>query len=469
MRFVILGGGPGGYASAQAASALGADVTLIEAVGLGGNCTITDAIPSKALIATAGVMASIERAQQFGIDFAHGRPQVDLLRTVAHARWVATHQSRGVRDRLESTTARVLHGMAEIVEPGLVRVRTDHGERDVRYDRLLIATGASPWEPPFAQIEHDRVFTTREVLDRRALPEHLLVVGAGATGCEFAEFFSSCGCRLTLLSARDQILPAEDPDIAEIVQEAFLARGMELQMRARVSGVDVLDDGVEVTCEDGRRFRGSHAIVCMGMRPNTAGLGLDRLGIAVDPRGAIPVDEHMQTTAAGVYAAGDVAGGMMLASTAAMQGRHAALHATGQELPAIQLATVPWTIFTRPEVATVGLTEELALAQGVEVDVTKFYLGGNPRGVISGGREGMVKLVADYETGVLRGASIVGYRASEMIATLALAIRAQLTVEVIADAGTVTPSMSESLQRAAEKAVTQRLLRVGAAAGLVAD
>jgi dihydrolipoamide dehydrogenase len=331
----------------------------------------------------------------------------------------------------------------------------------VAYDALLVSTGASPWEPAFAAVDHDRVFTTREVLDRRELPRHLIVLGAGATGCEYAEFFHSCGSRVTLLSARSQILPAEDPDVAEIVQEAFLARGMELQFDARVSAVELTADGVCAVTSDGRSFAGSHAIVCMGQRPNTAGVRLERLGVELDDRGAVTVDEHFRSTAEHVYAAGDVAGGMMLASTAAMQGRHAALHALGRTTAPLRLQNVPWTIFTRPECASVGMTEGAALNAGREAAVTKHYLGANPRAVISGQREGLIKLVADPASGTLLGGSIVGYRASENIGTLALAVEAGMSVDQLAASGTVTPSMSESLQRAAERAETARLAAQG--------
>jgi dihydrolipoamide dehydrogenase len=461
MRFVILGGGPAGYAAAQAASALGADVTLVEDQGLGGNCNLTDAIPSKTLIATANVMAEIERAETLGVDFEHARPKVDLLRTIAHARWVAAHQSRSIRDRLEGTTTRLVAGQGHVSAAGNVHVHSGGRELDVPYDALLVATGASPWEPPFCNVDHDRVFTTREVLDRRELPRHLLVVGAGATGCEYAEFFGSCGSRVTLLSARPQILPAEDPDVAEIVQEAFLARGIDLQFDARVSLVERTSEGVMATTADGRAFTGSHAIICMGQRANTGGLGLDTIGVELDDRGAIVVDDHLCSTAEKVYAAGDVAGGMMLASTAAMQGRHAALHALGRASAPLRLQNVPWTIFTRPECASVGVTERAALEQDRPAAVTKHYLGNNPRGVISGQREGMIKLVADPSAGTILGGSIVGYRASENIGTLALAIEAGMTVDQLAASGTVTPSMSESLQRAAEKAETARLAAQG--------
>ncbi len=462
MRIVILGGGPAGYAAAAAASAVGADVTLVEEVGLGGNATLWDAIPSKTLLSTAGVMATVGRAEALGLAFQHGSPQVDLLRTIAHARYVAAHQSRSIRDRLEGTAARVIHGRARVTAPGTVLVTTDVGEREVAYDRLILATGAAPWEPPFAQVDHARVFTPRDVLTLRRLPEQLVVVGAGATGCEYAEFFLSCGVRVTLLSARPQVLPAEDRDIAEIVEEAFLARGCELQFDARVSDVEHRDDGVSVTTVDGRSFDGTHAVICMGMRPASAALGIEVLGLATDDRGAVTVDGNGLSSVAGVYAVGDLAGGMMLASTASMQGRHAAFHALGAATTlSLDLTTVPWTIFTRPEVASIGLTAGEAERRGTDVAVTKHYLGANPRGVISGNNEGMIKLVSGAADGVLLGASIVGYRASEMIATLALAVRAKLPVETIADTGTVTPSMSESLQRAAEKAATARMTRIG--------
>jgi dihydrolipoamide dehydrogenase len=457
MRFVIIGGGPAGYAAAAAASGLGAETTIVEDLGLGGNATIWDAIPSKTLLATANVMGVVDRAEALGIAFEHGRPRVDLLRTIAHARYVAAHQSRGIRDRLEATAARYVHGRARIVEPGKLSVVGELGEIDLPYDRLLIATGAAPWEPPFAQVDHARIFTPRDPLALRELPRHLLVVGAGATGCEYAEFFLSCGSRVTLISARGQVLPAEDRDVAEIVEEAFLARGCELQFGCRVTEVTTTEDGVSVLSDDGRRFSGSHAVVCMGMRASTAEIGLGVIGARISERGAIVVDGNQCTTAPGVYAAGDVAGGMMLASTAAMQGRHAALHALGRMTTPLDLHTVPWTIFTHPEVASVGLTAGVASTRGVDVTVTKHYLGANPRGVISGNQAGMIKLVTDTDTGIVLGGSIVGYRASELIATLALAVKARLTVDVLGDAGTVTPSMSESLQRAAEKAATARL------------
>ncbi|HMG99686.1 MAG TPA: FAD-dependent oxidoreductase, partial [Gaiellales bacterium] len=204
MRFLILGSGPAGYAAASTAAALGAEVTIVDRMALGGNWTMTDGIPSKTLLQVASSMAEIERAEQRGLVFEHGRPRVDLLRAEAHARFIGQHQSRGVRERLDLIEATIVYGQGAVESDGVLVVTTERGPRTLEYDHLLVCTGAAPWEPPFAQVDHQRVLNTRDVLGLLALPEQLLVVGAGATGCEFAEFFQSCGSRVTLLSSRPQ-------------------------------------------------------------------------------------------------------------------------------------------------------------------------------------------------------------------------------------------------------------------------
>jgi pyruvate/2-oxoglutarate dehydrogenase complex dihydrolipoamide dehydrogenase (E3) component len=219
---------------------------------------------------------------------------------------------------------------------------------------------------------------------------------------------------------------------------------------------------VRLTTADGREFTGSHALVCMGMRAQTAGLGLEQVGVELNARGEIVVDEHCRSAQSQkVSAGGDVTGGWMLASTAAMQGRVAALHALGHDIDPLGLDAIAGTVFTSPEVADVGLTETKAHAAGRTVSITRHDLRNNPRGLISGQAVGLIKLVWEPETGRVLGGSIVGYRASELIATIALAVKAQLTVDDLADTGAVNPSMTESLQRCAEKAANERLSRIG--------
>ena len=277
MRFVILGGGPAGYAAASAAAAIGADVTLVEDVGLGGNATLWDAIPSKTLLSTAGVRATVVRAEAIGLAFQHGTPQVDLLRTVAHARYVAAHQSRSIRDRLEGTATNLVSGRARITEPG-----TAAGDRRHGSSARCPTTGSCSRPAPRRGSRRSPRSTTR-ACSRRATCSSCVACPSTWSWSEPAppaastpSSSCSCGVRVTLLSARPQVLPAEDRDIAEIVEEAFLARGCELQFDARVTDVEHREDGVSVTTSDGRCFDGSHAVVCMGMRPASADLGLER-------------------------------------------------------------------------------------------------------------------------------------------------------------------------------------------------
>jgi dihydrolipoamide dehydrogenase len=453
MRFAILGGGPAGYAAAATAASLGADVTLIEEISLGGNCTMTDAIPSKTLLTTADAVIEVARAEEDGLDFAHGLPEVSLRRTLARARAVALHQSRGVRERMDGMNVRVLPGTGRVTGQNSLVASVDGVEHEIAFDALLVATGASPFVPPFATPDARRVLTTRQVFELRELPEHLVVLGAGPTGCEFADFFSRCGARVTLVSPRDQVLPNDDPDLAEVIEEVFLKRGMDVVKNGRAAGVELEDaGGVRVLLEDGREIPCSHLLLCIGMRPNTRGLGLEAAGVEIGQRGALPVGEFCQTNVPHIYAGGDVTGQIMLANTAAMHGRTAAMHAVGVPVDPVSYTGLAWCVFTRPEIAKAGLSERQSRIDGTPVRVTKHLIRANPRAVMENETDGMIKLLTDPESGTVLGGAMVGLRASEVITTVALAVHARLSVLVLAETAAVNPSISESLQRTAEKA-----------------
>jgi len=291
------------------------------------------------------------------------------------------------------------------------------------------------------------------VFELRHLPEHLVVLGAGPTGCEFADFFSRCGSRVTLVSARDQLLPSDDPDLAEVLEEVFLRRGMDVIENGRASAIDTEDgDSVRLVLEDGRDLTSSHVLLCIGMRPNTRDLGLETAGVEFGDRGTLPVDEYCRTNVGHIYACGDVTGQVMLANTAAVHGRAAALHALGIEIEPVAYSGVAWCVFTRPEIAKAGISERQARLDGVPVRVTKHLIRANPRAVMEGETDGMIKLLSDPDDGTILGGAMVGLRASEVITAVALAVHAKLSVQVLAETAAVNPSMSESLQRAAEKA-----------------
>jgi dihydrolipoamide dehydrogenase len=297
------------------------------------------------------------------------------------------------------------------------------------------------------------VLTTRQVFDLRELPDHLVVLGAGPTGCEFADFFSRCGTRVTLVSARDQLLPNDDPDLAEVLEEVFLRRGMDVVKNGRAAAIDAeASEAVRVVLEDGRELDCSHLLLCIGMRPNTQGLGLEAAGVQFGERGTLPVDEYCRTNVGHVYACGDVTGQIMLANTAAMHGRTAALHALQMAVDPISYTGVAWCVFTRPEIAKAGISERQARIDGTPVRITKQLIRANPRAVMESETDGLIKLISDPDSGTILGGAMVGFRASEVITAVALAVHAELSVQSMAETAAVNPSMSESLQRCAEKA-----------------
>jgi pyruvate/2-oxoglutarate dehydrogenase complex dihydrolipoamide dehydrogenase (E3) component len=453
MRLIILGGGPAGYAAAATAAHLGADVTLVEELQLGGNCTMTDAIPSKTLLTTADVMLEIGRAEADGVDFTRGFPSVNLRRTLARARAVALHQSRGVRERMDGMSVTVLPGRGRVTGPNTLVATVDEHDHELPFDALLVCTGASPFVPPFVRPDAHRVLTTRDIFEFRDLPEHLIVLGAGPTGCEFADFFSRCGSRVTLVSARDQILPNDDPDLAEVLEEVFLRRGMDVVKSGRAAAVDMDDSTlVRLVLEDGRELTCTHLLLCIGMRPNTRNLGLEAAGVEFGERGTLPIDEFCRTNVDHIYACGDVTGQIMLANTAALHGRTAAMHALGVPTDPVSYSGVAWCVFTRPEIAKAGISERQARIGGVPVRITKHLIRANPRAVMENETDGMIKLLSDPDDGTVLGGAMVGFRASEVITTVALAVHARLNIQALAETAAVNPSMSESLQRAAEKA-----------------
>lgn len=452
MRIAILGGGPAGYAAASAAAAFGADATIVERERIGGACTVWDAIPSKTLLDAADSLHDIEHANEVGVELGGAEPTMDWGHTLQRVQAVTDHQCNGVASRLTQAGVRVVAGEGAVVDGGTLQVRRGSGETTIAFDALVVATGARPWVPEFVDVSHSRVLTTRTMWRLPALPESLLVVGSGATGCEMADFFQRSGSRVTLVSSRDRILPTEDRDVAWVVEDSFIARGMRIVHRVRAESVDADGDGVAVTLQRGTVERATHVLFAVGMQPNTDGIGLERVGVALGPRGAIAVDGYCCTSTPGIYAIGDVTGGVMLANVASMQGRHAVAHAVGAQIDPIRYEAVASTVFTRPEIADVGLSEQAAAEQQRDVIVVTQPLLNNPRAVINGSTEGLVKLVAAREDGTVLGGSIVGLRASEIITTIALAVRAGISVHELADTGAVSPAVSESLQRAAEKA-----------------
>ena len=457
-RVVIVGGGPGGYEAALVGSQLGGQVTLIDTDGLGGSAVLTDCVPSKTLIATAEVMTEVRESAELGLRFGDGEHghadavvSVDLGALNARVLDLAKKQSEDISERVLRENVDLVIGHGRLDGPDRVIADTADGERTFDADVVLLATGATPRELPSARCDGERILNWTQLYDLKELPERLIVVGSGVTGAEFASAYDALGSDVVLISSRDQVLPGEDADAAQVLQDVFTRRGMTVMSRSRAESVERDGDGVLVTLADGRQISGSHCLMAVGSIPNTANLGLDTAGVAVDKGGYISVDRVSRTAARGVYAAGDCTGVFMLASVAAMQGRIAMWHSLGDAVSPLDLKTVSANVFTAPEIATVGVSQSQVDSGEVSVRSVTLPLRGNPRAKMQGSRDGFVKFFCRSVTGIVVGGVVVAPRASELIYPVAIAVAERLTVDQVSQSFTVYPSMTGSLAEAARR------------------
>jgi pyruvate/2-oxoglutarate dehydrogenase complex dihydrolipoamide dehydrogenase (E3) component len=450
-RVVIVGGGPGGYEAALVATQLGGDVVLVDSDGLGGSAVLTDCVPSKALITVADVMDEVVDSRALGVRFP-GDIDVELEVVNDRVKTLAAAQSRDVQQHLERDGVQVVRGSARLDGPGRVVATTLDGAT-VTYDAdaVLVATGAHPRELGDAQPDGERILTWTQLYDLKELPERLIVVGSGVTGAEFACAYQALGSSVTLVSSRERVLPGEDVDAAQVIEEVFERRGMNVLSRSRATAATRTDDGVVVTLDDGRVVEGSHVLMAVGSIPNTSDMGLVEAGVSLDDRGYIEVDRVSRTSARGVYAAGDCTGVLMLASVAAMQGRIAMKHALGDAVQPLDLMVVSSNVFTDPEIATVGITQRQVDSGEMDVSQVKLALATNARAKMQAVHDGFVKLFCRRGTGIVVGGVVVAPRASELIYPVSLAVRLGLNVDQVADAFTVYPSLSGSVSEAARQ------------------
>ncbi|HEY0938023.1 MAG TPA: NAD(P)H-quinone dehydrogenase [Trebonia sp.] len=447
-RVAVLGGGPGGYEAALVAAQLGAEVTVVDEDGLGGACVLTDCVPSKTLIESSSAMTSLGRAASFGLELANGaNPDVgvDAPALNARIRALAAAQSNDIAEHMAAEGVRIIPGRGRLTGPHTIEA----DGTTVHADVLLVATGASPRALPDAVPDGERILTCRQLWDLTELPEELIVVGSGVTGAEFASAYQALGTQVTLVSSRERVLPHEDKDAAVVIESVFRRRGMNVLNRSRAAAVHRKGDGVVVTLADGRAVTGSHCLLTVGMGPLTQNIGLAAAGVSTDARGFIEVDRVSRTSVPGVYAAGDCTGVLMLASVAAMQGRIAMWHALGEAVQPIRLSHVASTIFTDPEIASVGVSQAAVDRGEVPARVVKLPLATNPRAKMGGIRDGFVKVFARPGTGLVLGGVIVAPRASELILPLSIAIEQNLSVDQLAHTFSVYPSLSGSLTEAA--------------------
>lgn len=460
-RVVIIGGGPGGYEAALVGAQLGAEVTIVERDGLGGSAVLTDCVPSKTLIATAEVMTSVQESTELGVRFAassvdaSAAPSVDLGAVNSRVKALAASQSADIAARLAAEDVRVIPGTGRLDGPDAVVATIGDGDERLPADAVLIATGASPRLLDFSPPDGERILTWEQVYDLDALPGRLIVIGSGVTGAEFASAYTALGVDVVLVSSRDRVLPGEDADAATVLEDVLTRRGMTVLSECRAQGVQRDGDAVRVTLTDGRELQGSHCLLAVGSIPNTSDLGLETAGVTLGQGNFITVDRVSRTTARGVYAAGDCTGVLMLASVAAMQGRIAMWHALGDAVAPLDLKSVSSNVFTAPEIATVGWSQRAVETGEIDASTVMLPLAGNARAKMQGVHDGFVKLFCRSGTGIVIGGVVVAPRASELIHPVALAVAAKLTVDHLASAFTVYPSISGSIAEAARRLHTR--------------
>ena len=456
-RVVIVGGGPGGYEAALVAAQLDANVTVVDRDGLGGSAVLTDCVPSKTLIATAELMTSIEESRELGVGYGDAEnldavASVDLAKINARVQRLAMQQSEDIAGKLDAEGIRVIRGTGRLDGRDAVTATTsDGGVEAIPADVVLLATGAQPRVLPTAPPDGERILTWEQVYDLAELPDRLIVVGSGVTGAEFASAYDALGADVVLVSSRDRVLPGEDAQAATVLEDVLTRRGMTVLNKRRANSVTRNADTVTVALSDGSTVEGSHCLMAVGSIPNTSGLGLEEAGIQLDEGGFAIVDRMSRTSVRGVYAAGDCTGVLMLASVAAMQGRIAMWHALGDAVKPLNLSSVAANVFTAPEIATVGCSQEAVDRGDVAVRSVMLPLACNSRAKMQGVHDGFVKLFCRPVTGIVVGGVVVAPRASELIHPIAVAVESSLTVDDLAQAFTVYPSMSGSVAEAARR------------------
>jgi len=457
---LVIGGGPGGYVAAIRAAQLGRKVVLVEKDRLGGVCLNRGCIPSKALITASRRFADMRRAAGWGI--VAERPRLDFAATQRWKRGVVDRLSGGVGSLLKANGVEVVRGEAYLADGDTVSVSTDRSGERIRFRRCILATGSRPAElkgVPFG----GRVLSSTEALELEEVPKRLAVIGGGYIGVELGQMYARLGAEVTILEGTDRILPGFEPELTRPVLSRLGKDGVRVVLKAQVEAVEQDEGGVRVTYRAGDAedaVDADYVLVTVGRRPNTAGMGLERLPIRMDERGYIEVDRQCRTSLETVYAIGDIVAGPALAHKASYEGKTAAEAIAG--LPAAaDYRCIPAVVFCEPELAMAGLTEEEARRAGHDVVTGVFGFAANGRALSLGETEGFVKWVADRRTGLLLGGQIVGPEASSLIGEVALALEMGAALEDVALTIHAHPTLGEPLMEAAEAALGRPIHQVG--------
>ena len=446
MKITIIGGGPGGYVAALKAAILGAEVHLVEKKRLGGTCLNQGCIPTKAYLSCADLYDGIMKAPGFGIDLA-GEATIDFGKIYQRKHAVVKQLVDGVTYLLNKRKVTVYQGTGSLVSNHAVKVTFEDGQTEtIETDRIIIATGSVPILPPLFKFDGKQVISSDEALQLDTLPASMIIVGGGVIGCEFGQFFRKMGVEVSIVEMLKTLLPMEDPDVSQILQKKMKKEKVAFYLGKGVETVDVGDGSVTCTLTTGETLTAEKMLVSIGRRANTASLGLEELGIAVE-RGKIVVDETMRTSLEDVYAIGDVVDTPFLAHVASKEGAVAVETIMGRKSRALYHA-VPRCVYTEPEIAAVGITEKEAAAKGIDYRTGKFIFAGIGKAMVIGKTEGFVKVITDEADRII-GASVTGAHATDLLAELTLCVHLGLTARDLGEVIHPHPTLSEAIMEAA--------------------
>lgn len=449
MRVAILGAGPGGYVAALKSAQIGAQVTVIEDTEVGGTCLNRGCIPTKALVASAETLHKVKNSEEYGIEIK-GEVIPNLSRIMERKSKVVSIQVNGIRSLFKSWGVNLIEGRGMLLTPGKVEVQRRDGSAEIiETDRIIISTGSRPAQIPIFPFDGEHILSSDDALNIKTIPASIIIIGAGAIGCEFACIFRELGTEVTMVEMLPRAVSTEDPEISELFEKELKKKKIKLLTGVKVERAEGQHDGIHVYLSDGKELVAEKLLVSIGRSLNTENIGLGAIGVKKGPRGEIEVNEKMETNIEGIYAAGDVTGGILLAHVASREGIIAAYNACGVEKK-MDYSTVPSAIFTSPEIGSVGLREHQAEEKGIKIRTGHFQFRALGKAHAIGEIAGFIKVIADEATDKLLGMHIIGPHASDLIHEGALAIRAGLKVKDIAETIHAHPTLSEGIMEASE-------------------
>lgn len=447
----VIGAGPGGYVAAIKASQSGKKVALIEKGFLGGTCLNVGCIPTKTLLANAHVMHLVQHAADFGIGV--GSVSCDFAKMKARKDSVIEKMRKSLEGLIQSNGIAIIRGQAEFQSPQELKIK---GQENciLRAEKIIIASGSEPLDIPAFPCDHKQVFNSTSILELTALPKSIAIIGGGYIGCEFASLYAQLGVKVIILEALPSIISLQGKTLSDALTASFKKQGIDIQTGVFVDGIDKTASGVLVKLKDKQAVAADIALVSVGRKVVSAGLGLEKAGVLLNEKGAIPVSDKMETNVPGIYAIGDVTGKFLLAHVASHQGVVAGTNAAGGEA-LMHYEAVPAVIFTDPEIATVGMTLQQAQEAGLPAAVGKFPFQALGKAAAALQTEGFAEVVVHQQTGQILGAQVMGAEASSLIAEMALAIANELTVDCIAETIHAHPTLPEAWLEASLLAVGQ--------------